>query len=202
MFRPSRNRHPIPSFSTKGVCGNVPLGTCPMTPHDKNEEQDLAHHWDPLDPEVKKQFAISVFLRKRHKLFSCPSFLISTKRSPGDASLGPISRGFKVRAWRTFSPRGALQIRSKMSCRKFVPLRRSAGSGMKSRPPSAWMRRRSRKPRARAGPGCRRCGPLAFHVVADVTTAISRYTRLSAPSYVGRVLGLAAVVVKHMDRLT
>lgn len=25
-----------------------------MTPHDKNEEQDLAHHWDPLDPEVKK----------------------------------------------------------------------------------------------------------------------------------------------------
>lgn len=54
----------------------------------------------------------------------------------------------------------------------------------------------------RAGPGCRRCGPLTFHVVADVTTAISHYTRLSAPSYVGRVLGLAAVVVKHMDRLT
>lgn len=59
-----------------------------MTPHDKNEEQDLAHHWDPLDPEVKKQFAISVFLRKRHKLFSCPSFLISTNRE------APVTRAW------------------------------------------------------------------------------------------------------------
>ena len=25
-----------------------------MTPHDKNEQQHLSHHWDPLDPNVKR----------------------------------------------------------------------------------------------------------------------------------------------------